>query len=146
MEYRLGVVGVFQNRRGEVLVCERSNRPGAWQFPQGGIDAGETPDVAIVREVREELGCEEFEIVRSADTWTTYEFPPEADFPVARAFRGQKHKWYLLRFKGDAEPNLAMSDGEFKDWRWVMAGDSCQHVIGWKKDAYLQGVKLLGLV
>ncbi len=144
MDYRFGVVGVFTNSASQVLVCERSNRPGAWQFPQGGIDAGETPDQAMQREASEELGSDQFKILRKSADLTQYDFPEDATFPIAKKFRGQKHCWFHLEFIGSGSPNLEQSDGEFQSYKWVSVQDSLDHVIDWKKEAYKHGLKILG--
>jgi putative (di)nucleoside polyphosphate hydrolase len=143
--YRYGVVGVFTNTAGEILVCERSNTPGAWQFPQGGIDEGETPDETIVREVREELGTDKFDIVFRAVELTVYDFPNDVGFKLAQHYIGQKHHWYHLRFKEGVGPDLSQSDGEFKNFKWVPIARALDAAIEWKKTAYEDGLRLLGI-
>jgi len=144
MTYRIGVVGVFIDSDGRLLVCERSNRPGAWQFPQGGIDPGESPEQAMLREAEEELGCNQFEILQQSTELTQYNFPKDADFKIARQYRGQKHHWFRLRFLENSCPNLEKSDGEFCAYKWVDIEESLDKVVYWKKDAYRMGLELLG--
>lgn len=141
--YRFGVVGVFTNNDGSILVCERANMPGVWQFPQGGIDDGETADEAIRREVLEELGTGDFRVIYKADKITTYQFPKDATFELAKKFIGQKHYWYHLQFNIDARPDLTKSDGEFVDIKWVPISSALDSVVSWKWNAYVEGLRLL---
>jgi len=144
MNYRIGVVGVFIDSNSRLLVCERSNRRGAWQFPQGGMDPGETPEQAMIREAEEELGCNEFKILSGSQTMTQYDFPKEASFKIAKQYTGQKHHWFQLQFLNNCLPNLEQSDGEFCAYKWVNVEESLDKVVYWKKDAYRHGLKLLG--
>lgn len=148
MKFRAGVVGVFQNEKGEVLVCERSNKQGAWQFPQGGIDEGETAEQAVMREVREELGTDEFQIVRTSPEKTKYTFPSEVaiEMKIAKEYAGQIHQWFLLKFNSGCKACLEKSDGEFRAVKWVSLNDCLHGVVDWKLAAYLQGLLILGLI
>ncbi len=145
LKLRKGVVGVFTNPAGEVLVGERANDLGAWQFPQGGIDDGEDFDQALRREMFEELGTDAFEILRSNTSLTTYTFPATLQSRIVKEYDGQSHKWYLLRFVADAQPVLAKCDGEFCSFKWVPPKDALQLVVDWKRDAYRQGLLLLNV-
>ncbi len=145
-KYRYGVVGVFIDDSQRLLMCERKNLPGTWQFPQGGIDEGEDPVMAVQREMMEELGTDQFEILKAVPGLTSYEFPPNATFPLAKKFVGQKHHWFLLAFTSGKGPIIEKSDGEFQDFRWCSISDSLRDVVDWKRDAYLKGLTLLGLL
>jgi putative (di)nucleoside polyphosphate hydrolase len=142
---RAGVVGVFINDDGQVLQCERSNQPGSWQFPQGGIDDGETPLQAVLREIREELGTTAFEVVRTSLAQTVYFFPEGVRFPIAKDFSGQSHQWFLLRFLPGALPDLAASDGEFRAYRWTSVALAIDTVVEWKRGSYREGISHLGI-
>lgn len=138
------VVGVFVNDEGLLLVGERSDAPGAFQFPQGGIDPGESPQEALVREMREEIGVQRFEIVRAAAEWLGYDFPPNFHAKVARKFRGQTQKWFLLRLFSGELPDLSnATDQEFTSLRWMERDAIVRGVISWKRDAYSRGLQLL---
>ncbi|MCY4443236.1 MAG: NUDIX domain-containing protein [Proteobacteria bacterium] len=149
LPYRESVVGVFV-AHDEVLVLERFDTPGAWQFPQGGIESGESAEQALVREMQEELGCGEFQILQSSADMIYYDFPTTLIAPISKMFRGQKSRWYLCAF---GEPFEVMgvdlsraTDREFADFRWVKPYEAYEHTIYWKKDAYRKGLKDLGLV
>ena len=146
LEMRLGVVGVFQNDEGLVLVGERRREMNSWQFPQGGVDAGETADQAVNREMREELGCDKFEIVKKSENMISYDFPTDLNSRIAKQFRGQSQYWYLLNFKDGDGPDLSKADHEFRAFRWLSVESAVKSVIPWKREAYIKGLKILGLL
>ncbi len=141
---RQGVVGVFIDKQKKVLTCKRSDSLNAWQFPQGGIDFGESPRVAIEREMQEELGVKSFSVLEETKDWYSYELPPK--LAEKASFRGQTQKWFLLRFDENAQPNLSSSDGEFVDFKWVSAAVALSEIIDWKKEAYHKALTNLGLL
>ena len=120
--YRQGVGIMLLNGDGLVLVAERINMPGAWQMPQGGIDAGEAPAHAALRELDEEIGTDKAEILAESRAWLSYELPgPMRARMWGGRFLGQRQKWFLCRFTGrDAEIDLERHHHpEFSRWRWV---------------------------
>jgi putative (di)nucleoside polyphosphate hydrolase len=143
---RIGVVGVFLNSEGKVLVCQRANDLGSWQFPQGGVDEGESMDHALVREMKEELGTEKFKIVKKSEVLTKYFFPKNLNSSIIKRFDGQLHHWYLLEFLDGHGPNLQSADGEFNDCMWVDPIDAIERIIDWKQEAYREGLKSMGLI
>lgn len=118
MLYRPAVAAILQDRSGRILVCERADRPGAWQFPQGGIEAGEAPVAALVREVLEEIS-----LPRNAYTIGEVRGPYRYRFPAGmtkKGFRGQAHYYFLLRLRGPKRLlNVAGPDAEFRSTRWI---------------------------
>ena len=128
LAYRPCVGAVLFNRDGLVLVARRADFPnaegaaGGWQLPQGGIDGEEDPRVAIFRELEEEIGTAKAEIIAEHPDWLTYDLPPAL---VGRAlhgrFRGQKQRWFALRFLGeDGDIRLDLDPHpEFDAWRWA---------------------------
>ncbi|HAN45517.1 MAG TPA: RNA pyrophosphohydrolase, partial [Cyanobacteria bacterium UBA8156] len=98
LPYRLAVGAIACNRDGLVLVGERLDSPGAWQFPQGGMDEGETPLAAAQREFQEEVGVTLTEPIAEYPDWLYYDFPPEvqARAAIGKAYRGQKQRWFLF--------------------------------------------------
>jgi putative (di)nucleoside polyphosphate hydrolase len=122
LPYRRGVGAVLFNRAGLVFVGRRIDTPGeAWQLPQGGIDADERPQTAVLRELAEEIGSGDAEII-ARTPWLAYDFPADLVPMIWHGrYRGQKQRWYALRFRGsDADIRLdATPHPEFDAWRWV---------------------------
>jgi putative (di)nucleoside polyphosphate hydrolase len=132
--FRAGVVAVVTNSRDEVLAFERSDVPGAWQLPQGGIDLGEAPDDAAWRELGEEtgLGPSDVELIGTHPTWMVYEFPEHVRSDKRL---GQAQRWYFFRvLSDDVEPTP--DDVEFVAWRWVDRRWLVEHVVGFRSDVY----------
>jgi putative (di)nucleoside polyphosphate hydrolase len=118
MIYRPGVAAILQDRSGRILICERSDTPGAWQFPQGGIEHGETPAAALAREVAEEIA-----LPRGSYSIAAVRGPYRYRFPAGitkKGFRGQAHHYFLLRLRGrKALVNTAVANHEFRHARWI---------------------------
>ncbi len=137
--YRKGVGAVIFNPDRLVWVGQRIDTPGAWQLPQGGIDAGESPRKAVLREVAEEIGTDRVVILDEAPDWLTYDLPADL---AARAwggrFRGQRQKWFALRFTGsDSDIDLAKHGApEFASWRWADFQSLPDAIIGFKRPMY----------
>ncbi|MBO0737191.1 MAG: RNA pyrophosphohydrolase [Alphaproteobacteria bacterium] len=128
------------NRSGEVMIGRRIDMPAtpAWQMPQGGIDPGETPSQAALRELEEEIGTAKAEILGESRTWLTYELPPELAGAWSRRFRGQRQKWFAMRFTGsDADINLATKHPEFDAWKWVAADRLPELIVPFKRQLYI---------
>jgi len=123
-EYRPNVAALMVNEKGELLVCERLLNPGAWQFPQGGVDDGEEPSVAILREIEEEIGlkAEHYVVVKWQDGYR-YDYPEgvrKKKSPEKARFIGQEQRYYLCRVNSDApEVNLMQEPREFSKARWI---------------------------
>jgi putative (di)nucleoside polyphosphate hydrolase len=143
LEYRAGIVAVFTDGAGRVLGCKRkSSSREEWSFPQGGLEPGETPKDALYREVLEELGNHQFEIVRQAAQPLQYDFPPNAN---ELKYRGQRHTWFLCQYKDGHQPELEKAmDNEFDAVSWTSPQEAPTRVIHWKRDAYERGLKELG--
>jgi putative (di)nucleoside polyphosphate hydrolase len=116
--------------------------PGAWQMPQGGIDPGETPEAAALRELGEETGVSPALVERLAETpgWIRYDLPPHLLGKVwGGKWRGQEQKWFLYRFLGtDADVRIDLLHPEFGRWRWIGAHELLASIVPFKRDAYAQ--------
>jgi putative (di)nucleoside polyphosphate hydrolase len=141
-EYRPGVGIMLLNRGGEVFVARRIDMPAipAWQMPQGGIDAGETPRQAAFRELEEEIGTASAEILAESRGWLYYDLPPELAAGIwGGRYRGQRQKWFAMRFIGsDGEINLATKHPEFDAWRWVPPSQLPELIVPFKRQLYTQ--------
>ncbi len=145
--YREGVGAVIFNRTGLVWVGQRIDTPGAWQLPQGGIDAGESPRRAVLREVAEEIGTDRVDILGEAPEWLTYDLPADiADRAWGGRFRGQRQKWFALRFKGtDTDIDLAAhGQPEFASWQWIPLTSLPAAIVAFKRPVYLALVAAFG--
>lgn len=122
LPYRLCAGILLLNSDGKVFVGSRIDmQSDAWQMPQGGIDPGETPDEAAFRELKEEVGTNNAEIIAESRDWYFYDLPGTLVKKVwGGKYRGQKQKWFVFRFLGkDSDICLDGPHREFQDWRWV---------------------------
>ncbi len=117
----------------------------AWQMPQGGIDEGEKPGQAALRELWEETGITADLVDRVAKThgWVTYDLPPELLGKVwGGRYRGQRQKWFLYRFKGrDDQIRIDTDHPEFAEWKWISASDMLAAIVPFKRAVYDQVVR-----
>jgi putative (di)nucleoside polyphosphate hydrolase len=143
-KYRRGVGIMLINTRNEIFIARRNDVSGeAWQMPQGGIDRGETPQKAAFRELKEEIGTDNVEIVAESKGWLYYDLPGDlAKKAWGGRWRGQRQKWFVMLFRGeDAEIDLATKQPEFNAWRWVGVHELESLAVSFKRQLY---VSLLG--
>lgn len=143
-DWRPGVGIVLLNKAGRVFVAERLDNPGAWQMPQGGIDEGEDPEVAVFREMEEEIGTRKAKILGIMEEWVYYDLPERlANKLWGGKYRGQKQKWIALEFTGDDKDiDLeAYSHPEFSAWKWVDIEDLLDYVVPFKRLVYQRVMK-----
>ncbi len=137
--YRRGVGVMLLNGAGKVLVARRIDLPGdeAWQMPQGGIDPGESPRQAALRELKEEIGTDKAEILGES-SWLDYELPPRIAAQVwGGRYRGQRQKWFAMRFTGrDRDIRLDTPHPEFDAWKWVDRERLPDLVVSFKRPLY----------
>ncbi len=146
LPYRPNAGLMLLNDAGKVFVGKRLDTDGeAWQMPQGGIDKGEEPEAAALRELEEETGIPAglVDVLAVSKDWIKYDFPKElaARLWVRRSgeprFRGQKQRWFLMRFKGrDADVNIATAHPEFSAWKWMDAADLPAAIVPFKRGIY----------
>ena len=145
LPYRPCVGIVLINAKGEIFAGQRlDSTADAWQMPQGGIDDGEKPRQAALRELWEETGvtADLVEFVAKTEGWVTYDLPPELLGKVwGGKYRGQKQKWFLFRYLGrDDQVNIATDHPEFSRWRWIGAEEMVASIVPFKRDVYAQVV------
>jgi putative (di)nucleoside polyphosphate hydrolase len=141
--YRPAVGIMLLNRDGNVFVGRRIDMPvglAAWQMPQGGIDPGETPQQAAFRELHEEVGTANAEILGESRGWLHYDVPAEiAGGMWGGRYRGQRQKWFAMRFMGD-DPEIdpaATEHPEFDAWEWVAPERLPELIVPFKRQLYL---------
>ncbi|GJP33914.1 hypothetical protein CLOM_g18418 [Closterium sp. NIES-68] len=142
--YRANVGVCVVNGENKVFVASRLDMPGAWQMPQGGIDAGEDIRTAALRELREETGISSAVLLAETPEWLCYDFPPAVRQKLAvqwgREWKGQAQKWFLFRFVGEeSEINLDGQGGEppeFSEYKWLPPADVVAAAVEFKRPVY----------
>ncbi|MEM9254346.1 MAG: RNA pyrophosphohydrolase [Pseudomonadota bacterium] len=148
--FRPNVGIMLANDRGQLLWARRVGGRDAWQFPQGGIQVGESPEQALYRELHEEVGLEPdaVEVLGATRGWLRYRLPKRFvrrdKSPVCI---GQKQKWFLLRLlEADDAVQLDLNaTPEFDHWRWVSYWYPLNQVISFKREVYRRAMKELAL-
>ena len=139
LPYRLNVGAVLFGPDGRVFVGKRIGIINAWQLPQGGIDAGEDPRAAVLRELLEEIGTDKAEILGEHPGWLAYDLPPSLiGVAWGGKYRGQKQKWFALKFLGQDEDIQLDADShpEFDDWTWVPLAELPDLAVDFKREIY----------
>ena len=141
--YRPAVGIMLLNREGRVFVGRRIDMPAglaAWQMPQGGIDPGESPREAALRELEEEVGTARAEVLAETAGWLHYDVPAAiAGRMWGGRYRGQRQKWFAMRFTGeDADIDPAAAEHpEFDAWEWVAPERLPELIVPFKRQLYL---------
>ncbi len=146
---RLGVGVVLLNSDNKVFVGKRIDNPvNFWQMPQGGVNDNENLLYAANRELKEETGVESVKFIKEIDNWLTYELPKNLLGKIWKGkYRGQKQKWFIMRFVGDEEEiNIKTKNAEFKEWKWIDANQLLNVVVRFKHDVYKTIVKELNIL
>lgn len=140
---------VLTDGRGRVFAGQRADmETPAWQMPQGGIDKGETPVEAALRELREETGVDAAQVTVLSETsdWLPYDLP-EHVLPYRGKYRGQTQKWVLMRLEaGDAAIDLDADEVEFSDWRWMTGAALLEAIVPFKRPIYAAVLAEFGVI
>ena len=145
LPYRPNVGAVLFNPQGLVFVARRADLPnaegpaGGWQLPQGGIDEGEDPRGAVLRELEEEIGTGKADIIGEHPEWLTYDLPANLiGVALGGRYRGQRQRWFALRFTGDdTDIRLDLDPHpEFDAWRWAALADLPALAVPFKRPIY----------
>ena len=145
LPYRPCVGVMLANMSNKVFVGQRIDNPTpAWQMPQGGIDPGEEPETAALRELWEETGVTSDLVSVEAATrdWLTYDLPHDLVPKIWNGrYRGQKQRWYLMRFHGaDNQIVIETQHPEFSKWTWLDPSDLVEKIVPFKREVYAQVV------
>ena len=138
-EYRPNVAAIILSEKYpdicEFFIGQRSDIKNAWQFPQGGIDSNETPIMALYRELREEIGTDDIEIISEYPQWLHYDFPniiSKKMYP----FKGQKQKYFLVKIKNQSRINLQTESPEFIEYMFVDYYTIMNNAVFFKRPLY----------
>lgn len=149
LPYRPCAGVMLLNRDGHVFVGQRIDNPtDAWQMPQGGVDKGEDPRQAALRELWEETGITADHVTIEAETrdWLPYDLPHDLVPRIWKGrYRGQEQKWFLMRFHGaDSHVNIATAHPEFSAWRWLPPAHLVEAIVPFKRAVYARVLEEFG--
>ncbi len=133
--FRPNVGIILTNDQGQVLWARRVNQD-AWQFPQGGINEGETPKDALFRELKEEIGTNKIDIIAEYPEWISYDYPDEVIKRIKPKFDGQIQRYYLVRLRDDKKINLDTKEPEFDAYKFSTIKEALEAITPFKKDVY----------
>jgi putative (di)nucleoside polyphosphate hydrolase len=139
LPYRPCVGMMLLNAEGLVFVGRRIDQTvEGWQMPQGGIDHGESPQEAALRELKEEIGTNSAEPLREMDGWLDYDLPQHLlGVALKGRYRGQRQKWIAMRFTGkDGDIDLNTHEPEFAEWKWLAMEALPRMIVPFKRDTY----------
>ena len=142
-EYRPNVAAIVLSQnypeKCEFMIARRKGMRRGWQFPQGGIDANESIEDALLRELREEIGTDEVEIIAEYPEWISYDFPKKSRNLRRYPFKGQRQKYFLVRLKESASIDLnAFETPEFEEYRYVDMEELFRRITFFKRRVYRQ--------
>ena len=139
-KYRLCVGMMILNQNNEILVGRRLDHPsGYWQMPQGGIDQNEIPEEAVWREMMEEIGTNNADLIHTSSKWLNYEIPKDTlkTLPWGERYVGQTQKWFVFRFTGkNIDINVGTENPEFSEWKWTNQNTLTNNAVPFKRNLY----------
>jgi putative (di)nucleoside polyphosphate hydrolase len=143
--YRLNVGLIVVNDIGKLLLCKRKDSEN-WQFPQGGIDLGEKPEAAALRELYEEVGIDRSDVreIASSEGWYKYDLPEASiqKYFFKNKFKGQKQKWFMFKLLNDVSIDFTNdANPEFDDYKWASYWHPLHAIVDFKKDVYRSVLK-----
>ncbi len=149
--YRKNVGMIIYNSEGKVFLAERNQDKITykWQFPQGGVDTGETTDIAVMRELFEETGItsDDATIVFKDNVWRAYKFPAELKFSAKKAHNyyknvnGQIQKWFLIEYCGD-DSKIKIPNSELSNFKWIpLSQNITRNIVPFKREVYKNVIK-----
>lgn len=122
-------------KKKEIFIAHRNDLDGVWQFPQGGIDEGESTEEALFRELKEEIGTDKVKIVAQYPEWISYDFP-EKVAKYMKPYKGQMQRYFLVKLKKDAKINIDTKHPEFNKYKFVGINDVMDLTASFKKPVY----------
>ena len=141
-KYRLCVGMMILNPNNEILVGRRLDHPsGYWQMPQGGIDQNEIPEEAVWREMMEEIGTNNADLIHTSSQWINYKIPKDTlkTLPWGTKYVGQTQKWFVFRFTGkNTDINVRTENPEFSEWKWTNQNTLTNNVVPFKRNLYVK--------
>ena len=139
-KYRRCAGMMIMNDQKKILVGKRLDHPsGYWQMPQGGIDENENPEEAVWREMMEEIGTNNAELIKSSSQWINYEIPKDTleTLPWGKKYIGQTQKWFIFKFKGkNSDINVGTENPEFSEWKWAKLESLINNIVPFKRKVY----------
>ncbi|MDQ7042507.1 MAG: RNA pyrophosphohydrolase [Sulfurimonas sp.] len=119
----------------EIFIAQRNDLADIWQFPQGGIDKGEEVQEALYREMEEEIGTKDAELIAEYPEWISYDFPTKIANKM-KPYKGQTQRYYLMKLSKDAKINLDTMHPEFSEHKFVSSDEILNHTAHFKKPVY----------
>ena len=144
LPYRPCVGVMLINAEGLVFVGRRIDQTvEGWQMPQGGIDPGESPQEAALRELKEEIGTDKAVPLRAMEGWLDYDLPQHLlGVALKGRYRGQRQKWLAMRYNGsDADIDIATHEPEFAEWKWLAMEALPRMIVPFKRDTYTKVIE-----
>ena len=139
-KYRRCVGMMILNHKDEILVGRRLDHPsGYWQMPQGGIDKDEIAEEAVWREMMEEIGTNNANLIHKSSQWLNYEIPEDTlrTLPWGNIYVGQTQQWFVFRYTGNnSDINVATENPEFSEWKWINCKELITNAVPFKRNLY----------